>query len=183
MRLVVLGRDGVINQRRADGVRAPDEWQALPGSLAAVARLCQAHFHVVVVHNEPALGEGAMDGAGLLDIHAFMIEELAAAGARLDAILYCPHRADEGCGCRLPAPGLLLELQRRLEIDLATVVFIGDSLAGIQAALALKMRPLLLTSGRVAELDEAALRALVGVEIHDDLASAVAALLSPQEIH
>jgi D-glycero-D-manno-heptose 1,7-bisphosphate phosphatase len=183
MRLVVLGRDGVINRRLAGGVRAPAEWQALPESLAAVARLCQAHFHVVVVHNEPAVGEGAMDGADLLDVHAHMLDELTAAGGRLDAIFYCPHRADEGCACRLPESGLLLELQRRLEIDLSGVALVSDSLEGVQAALKLKMRPMLLMSGVVADLDEEALRALVGVEIHDDLAAAVSALLAPQEIH
>ncbi len=183
MRLVVLGRDGVINEWRAGGVHVPDAWRALPGSMAAIARLYHAHFHVVVVHNEPAIGEGGMDSADLLNIHALMLDELTAAGGRLDTILYCPHRADEDCDCRLPRTGLLLELGRRLEVDLTGVALISDSLEGMQAALTLRMRPMLVMSGRAAALDEQALRALVGVEIHADLAAAVSALLAPQEIH
>lgn len=183
MRLVVLGRDGVINQWRAGGVRTPEEWQALPGSLAAIARLHHAHFHVVVVNNEPGIGEGSMDSGTLVRINARMVNELAAAGGRLDAILYCPHRPDEGCSCRLPAPGLLLELQRRLEIGLEDVPLVSDSLEGVQAALTLNMRPLLVMSGRAAEAGEEAVQALVGVEVHADLAAAVTALLGRQEAH
>lgn len=183
MRLVVLGRDGVINRWRAGGVRSPADWEPLPGSLAAIARLHHAHFHVVVVNNEPGIGEGDMDSGALVAVNGRMMNELAAAGGRLDAILYCPHRADEGCACRLPAPGLLRELQRRLEVDLSGVPLISDALEGVQAALTLNMRPVLVMSGRAAEAGEQAVQALVGVEIHADLAAAVTALLGRQEAH
>jgi D-glycero-D-manno-heptose 1,7-bisphosphate phosphatase len=178
MRLVVLGRDGVINERRADGVLDTGDWRPFPGALAAVARLHHAHFHVVVVNNEPALGEGRMDPGALMRIHAHVAREVGMAGGRIDAMLYCPHRADEDCGCRLPAPGLLLELQRRLETDLAGVTMISDSLEGVQAAEALNMRPVLVTTGEAGSLHEAVLQTLVGVEIQSDLGAAVTSLLA-----
>lgn len=182
MRLVVLGRDGVINERRADGVLDTGDWQPLPGALAAVARLHHAHFHVVLVNNEPALGEGRMDPGALVRIHAHVSRELGAVGGRVDAMLYCPHPPEQDCACRLPAPGLLLELQRRLEIDLTGVTMISDSLEGVQAAEALGMRPVLLTSGVAASLDEGVLETLVGVDIQPDLGAAVASLLN-REAH
>lgn len=183
MRLVVLGRDGVINERRDEGVLEAEDWRALPGSLAAIARLHHAHYHVVVVNNESGIGEGRMDGGALVRVNARMARELADAGGRLDAVLYCPHRADEGCACRLPAPGLLLELQRRLEVDLAGVPMISDSLEGVQAAQTLNMRPVLVMSSAAARVSSEAVHTLVGVEVYDDLSAAVGALLARQEIH
>lgn len=183
MRLVVLGRDGVINERRADGVLDTGDWRPLPGALAAIARLHHAHFHVVVVSNEPAIGEGRMDPGALVRIHAHVAREVDTAGGRIDAMLYCPHGADEGCSCHLPAPGLLFELQRRLETDLAGVTMISDSLEGIQAAEALNMHPVLVTSGLAASLGDAVLHTLVGVEIQSDLGAAVTALLAREALH
>lgn len=181
MKLVVLCRDGVINERRDGGVLDADDWRALPGSLAAIARLHHAHYHVVAVNNEAGIGEGRMDGGALVRVHARMARELADAGGRLDAMLYCPHRADEGCACHLPAPGLLLELQRRLEVDLTDVPMISDSLEGVQAAQTLSMRPVLVMSGVAARAGTEAVHALIGVEVQDDLSTAVTALLARQE--
>lgn len=181
MRLVVLERDGVINRWRAEGLRSPQDWQPLPGSLGALARLHFAHFHVVVVNNEPGIGEGTLSAGDLTRIHAKMVSEVEAAGGRLDAMLYCPHRPDEGCPCRLPAPGLLLELQRRLEMDLAETTMISDSLEGIQAALTLNMRPILVLSGQAGGVGNRVIESLVGVEIQPDLAAAVGALLARPE--
>lgn len=104
MRLVVLGRDGVINERRADGVLDTGDWQPLPGALAAVARLHHAHFHVVLVNNEPALGEGRMDPGALVRIHAHVSRELGAVGGRVDAMLYCPHPPSRTAPAVCPPP-------------------------------------------------------------------------------
>lgn len=183
MRLIVLERDGVINRWRGPGIRAPEEWQALPGSLDAIARLHFAHFHVVVINNEPGIGDGSIDSGALVRINAKMATEVGDAGGRVDAMLYCPHRPDEACACRLPSPGLLLELQRRLEVDLTGVPLISDSLEGVQAALTMNMRPLLVTSGRAGTLRNEIMQSLIGVEVHPDLASAAGAVLERQEIH
>lgn len=124
-----------------------------------------------------------MEPGALVRIHAHVAREVSMAGGRIDAMLYCPHRADEGCGCHLPAPGLLLELQRRLETDLTGVAMISDSLEGIQAAEALNMLPVLVTTGLAASLSDAVLQTLVGVEIQPDLGAAVAALLARETRH
>jgi D-glycero-D-manno-heptose 1,7-bisphosphate phosphatase len=139
--------------------------------------LHHAHYHVVVINDEPAIGEGRMDGGALVRVNARMARELADAGGRVDAVFYCPHKPDEGCACRLPGTGLLLELQQRLEIDLTGVPMISDSLAGVQAAQTLNMRPVLVMSSTQA------MQALLGVAVHNDLSAAVTALLARQEVH
>ena len=180
MQLVVLGRDGVINALPQAGfVREPEEWQALPGSLRAIARLNHARRHVAVITHQPAVGAGRMTLDALLRIHIRMQRELDAEGGWVDALLYCPHPEDVSCECRKPRPGLLQELGQRLGADLRQAVVIGDSLADIEAARAVGARPVLVRSGR-GEHILAALRGdsrLEGVIVAADLAEAVAWLL------
>lgn len=144
MRPIVLCRDGVINRIPKVSVRSPDDWHALPGSLRALARLTFSHFNLIVVTNQPDIGEGALDSGALLRIHAKMKAETAREGGRIDAIFHCPHRADEGCPCRMPQPGLLLELGKRLNLVLRDVPFVTDSPANARMAQGLGMRPLLI---------------------------------------
>lgn len=143
MRPVVLCRDGVINRIPKASVRSPDDWHALPGSLRALARLTFSHCNVIVVTNQPDIGEGALDSGVLIRIHAKMKSEAAREGGRIDAIFHCPHRADEDCPCRMPRPGLLLELGKRLELDLRDVPFISNSVDYARMSQGLGMRPLL----------------------------------------
>ncbi len=181
MQLVVLGRDGVINALPQAGfVRGPEEWQAIPGSLRAIARLNHARRHVAVITHQPALGAGRLTLDALLRIHIRMQRELDAEGGQVDALLYCPHPEDVSCECRKPQPGLLQELGQRLGADLRQAVVIGDTLADIEAARAVGARPVLVRSGR-GEHTLAALRGdprLKGVTATADLAAAVAWLLN-----
>lgn len=177
MRLVILGRDGVINERRPAGVRTVDEWRPIPGSLRAIGRLTAAQFHLVVATNQPGIASGAPDGGAFARIHAKMNGEIAREGGRIEAIFYCPHGVDDGCRCRKPRPGLLLEAAQRLEVDLADVPFIGDSLDDIAAACAAGARPVLLRSGRGGKA-EGELPGAANVEVYDDLAAAASALIA-----
>lgn len=178
MRLVILDRDGVINEDSEQFIKSPQEWQPIPGSLAAIARLCKAQYHVVVITNQSGLARGLFDVAMLTRIHEKMHRELARSGGRIEAIYYCPHGPDDHCSCRKPKTGLFKELARRLAVDLKGVPAIGDSLRDIQAARAVGARPVLVRTGKGSQTEGSADKALQGVEVYDDLAGAVDAMLA-----
>ncbi|MFZ9336000.1 MAG: D-glycero-beta-D-manno-heptose 1,7-bisphosphate 7-phosphatase [Burkholderiaceae bacterium] len=185
MKLVILGRDGTINQFSAQHIKTPDEWQPLPGALEAIARLTQAGWHVVVATNQSGLGRGLLDMAGLNAVHAKMHKLLAAAGGRIDAVFYCPHAPEEECRCRKPQPGLFEQIGERFGVDLAEVAGGGDNLRDAQAAQAAGCRPHMVLTGRAEKLRESARRGEpLPVEfppattVHEDLAGFAAWLLA-----
>ena len=100
VKLIVLDRDGTINEDREDFVKSADEWVALPGALDAIARLNHAGWHAVLATNQAGLGRGLIDMATLNAIHLKMNAELAKFGGRIDAVFFCPHTELEGCDCR-----------------------------------------------------------------------------------
>ena len=177
MQLVILDRDGVINKDSDEFVKSPEEWQSLPGSPEAIARLTHANFRVVVATNQSGLGKGLFDIGAFNRINEKMHREINNAGGRIDGIFYCPHRPDEGCKCRKPEPGLFVDICRRLHCDLAGVPAIGDSLRDIKAARKVGARPILVRTGK-GRATESNRKELGEVEVYDDLASAVDALLS-----
>jgi D-glycero-D-manno-heptose 1,7-bisphosphate phosphatase len=152
MKLVILDRDGTINRASDEFVKSPEEWLPLPGSLAAISRLNHAGFHVVLATNQSGLGRGLFDMAALNAVHAQMLKNLATVGGRVEAIFYCPHAPNEGCNCRKPAPGLLVQIQERYGIHLQGVPYVGDSLRDMQAAQAAGCAPNLVLTGRCADL-------------------------------
>ena len=147
MKLVILDRDGVINHDIADYIKKPEEWKPLPGCLEAIARLNQAGYRVVIATNQSGIGRGLLDMAMLNAIHDKMHKALAHAGGRIDAVFYCPHAQDANCGCRKPKPGLLEDIARRFNVDLAGVPCIGDSLRDLQAAARVAAQPVLVLTG------------------------------------
>jgi D-glycero-D-manno-heptose 1,7-bisphosphate phosphatase len=148
VKLIVLDRDGVINQDSDAYIKAPDEWRPIPGSLEAISRLCKAGYRIVVATNQSGVGRGLFDLATLAAIHAKMNAAVAAAGGRLDAIFFCPHTADAHCSCRKPAPGMMEDILRRFHAEATTVTVVGDSLRDLQAAVAVGMRPVLVLTGK-----------------------------------
>lgn len=175
MKLVILDRDGVINEESDAYIKSPGEWIPLPGSLEAIARLSQAGYRVFVVSNQSAVGRGLIAPGELLDILSLMQRECAALGGRIDGVEFAPEHPDEATDLRKPAPGMLRDLARRLQMPLDGVPFIGDSATDVQAARAAGARPVLVRTGRgrAAEADPRC----AGVEVHDDLAAFASALL------
>jgi D-glycero-D-manno-heptose 1,7-bisphosphate phosphatase len=176
-RLIVLDRDGVISHDSEQFIKSPDEWRPIPGSLEAVARLNHAGYRVVVATNQSGVGRGLLDIATLIAIHERMHKALAQVGGRIDAIFFCPHTADAQCDCRKPKPGMLVEIGRRFNVDLAGVPCLGDSLRDLAAAEAVGGQPMLVLTGK----GEKTLREggfPKNTVIFPDLAFAVAALLA-----
>lgn len=167
-KLVILDRDGVINADSDQFIKTPDEWVPLPGSLEAIARLNQAGYRVVVASNQSGIGRGLFDMATLNAIHAKMHRAAAAAGARIDAVFFCPHTAADNCECRKPKPGLLHNIARRYDLDLAGVPLVGDSLRDLEAGAAVGCEPHLVLTGKGrATRDKGGLPA--GTRIHGSL--------------
>ncbi len=175
MPLLIVDRDGVINEDSEDYIKSPAEWIAIPGSLEALAQASQAGYRVVVVSNQAGLARGLYSIEALNEIHAKMLRELKRFGGEIEAIFFCPHAPEAGCECRKPRPGMLREIGTRLRIPLADVPFIGDKLSDVQAAQAVQARPLLVRTG----YGEATLKGhdMSGIGVYDDLAAAIADLV------
>lgn len=132
-RAVFLDRDGVINAAvLRDGKPYPpacaDDVEILPGVAEALARLKRAGYVLVVVTNQPDVARGATSRAAIDAIHARLAAELP-----LDAIRACFHDDTDRCHCRKPAPGLLLDAARDLDLDLPGSVMVGDRWRDIEA--------------------------------------------------
>jgi len=175
MPLIILDRDGVINQDSDDFIKSPAEWQPIDGSLEAIARLNYAGYRVVVITNQSGVARGLLDIETLTRIHNKMRRMLAQAGGKIEAILFCPHGPDDDCDCRKPKSGNFDSLAKRLRINLDGVPAIGDSLRDIQAAKAAGAKPILVRTGK----GEKTLAAGIsdGVPVYDNLTEAVSALL------
>lgn len=97
MKLIILDRDGVINQDSPDYVKSPKEWHPIPGSLQAIARLHQAGWTVAIASNQSGLARGLFDISALTAIHLKLRKELAQLSGAVDAIFVCPHGPEDGC--------------------------------------------------------------------------------------
>ena len=150
MKLAILDRDGTLNVAGAALIDRPEAWIALPGALDAVARLNRAGWHVVLATNQPGLGRGLLDASALNVIHAKMHRELAAAGARVEAVFYCPHGPEETCSCRKPAHGLLRQISERYGAEPDEIWVIGSCVAHMQAGAQLGAHLQLVCSGAAA---------------------------------
>jgi D-glycero-D-manno-heptose 1,7-bisphosphate phosphatase len=159
--LVILGRDGVLNEFREGHVTEPEEWTPVTGALEAVARINHAGWHTVVATNQSGIGRGMIDMSAVNAVHARMNQLLQAQGGRIDAVFFCPHTPEDGCDCRKPLPGLMLDIGRRYGISLQGVPMVGDTLRDLQAAQAAGCEPHLVLSGRARGLQADALQAIL----------------------
>ncbi len=147
-KLIILGRDGVINHDATNPITTPQQWVAIPGSLEALSRLYREDYRLVVITNQPAISKGLYSINTLNLIHQKMLDELHHSGGEIDAIFFCPHSSADQCECRKPKPGMFLELSKRLKCNLKDVHAVGDSVADLQAAVAAGATPILLESGK-----------------------------------
>ncbi|MEE9320787.1 MAG: D-glycero-beta-D-manno-heptose 1,7-bisphosphate 7-phosphatase [Granulosicoccus sp.] len=180
MKLIVLDRDGVINEDRGEPVVSTDDWQPIAGSLEAIARLTQAGWQVAIATNQSGIAQGLLDVETLHAIHRKMHDMVNQAGGRIDVVAFCPHSDADGCDCRKPAPGMLYTIGERLDVELSQVVLVGDSLRDMQAAMAAAAQPIMVRTGKgQATLDNN--KGLEHIPAFDDLSSCVDHLLTPEE--
>lgn len=185
-KLIILGRDGILNRYRDDHVKAPEEWLPIDGALEAVSRLNHAGWHAVVATNQSGIGRGMIDMASVNAVHSEMNRKLLAQGGRLDAVFFCPHTPEDHCDCRKPLPGMMLDIGRRYGIDLSRVPMVCDTLRDLQAAVAAGCEPHLVLTGRAAALSPQALQQMLaqapGATVHADLAAFAEYMLAREHI-
>lgn len=183
-KLIILDRDGVINEDSDAFIKTVDEWIPIPGSIDAIVRLKQAGYTVAIATNQSGIARGYYDVATLDAMHAKMQALLVAqAGkqsdmpAQVDYIAYCPHLGDDVCECRKPKPGMLLTIAAHYGVaDTAHVVMVGDSLRDWQAADAAGMHYAQLRTGK-GERTLASGDLPAAIPVFDDLAACVDQLL------
>ncbi len=179
MKLIILDRDGVINHDSPNYIKSPDEWRPMTGSLEAIAQLNRAGYRVVVASNQSGIARGLYDLNALDAMHRKMNALLAPLGGRIEAIFFCPHGPEANCACRKPKPGLFQQIAERLNVSLAGVPAVGDSLRDIQAALAAGAKPVLVRTGKGEEALKSG-QLPMGVPVFNDLA-AVASYLAGED--
>ena len=175
LKLVILDRDGTINEDRDDFVKSPDEWVPLPGSLEAISRLNHAGWHTVLATNQSGLGRGLFDMASMNAIQLKMNQALAQQGGRIDAVFFCPHAPEDGCDCRKPLPGMMRQIAERFGVSLENTPMVGDNLRDMQAGAAAGCPTHLVLTGKSAGLAGESLANLLdavpGTCVHNDLSA------------
>lgn len=180
-RLVILDRDGVLNHESDEFIKSPAEWHPLPGSLEAVARLNAAGWRVALATNQSGIARGLMTEADFHAIQRHIDARLADLGGRIDPVLHSPDGPDSDSPLRKPRPGMLLEIARRLDVDLADVPFVGDSARDIEAARAAGARPVLVRTGYGEKTLQTTGIDLADVPVYADLAAFVDDWLAAHE--
>lgn len=176
-KLLILDRDGVINQDSAQFVKNADELLFIPGSIDAMARLYQAGWILAIATNQSGLARGLFTPADLEAMHTKLLNALQAAGGDLHHIAWCPHGPDSSCDCRKPKPGLLQQISLALNLELDEAIMVGDALRDLQAgqAAGCKETVLVRTGKGQKTLEEG--EGLEGVLVVDDLAQLADQLL------
>lgn len=148
MKAIFLDRDGVICEDRLDYVKRWEEFVWIPGSKEAVNKLTKAGFHIFIVTNQSAIGKGIITFHLVEEIHNKMREEITSSGGKIEKIYVCPHRPDEGCSCRKPKPGLLLQVGKELNINFENSYLIGDAIRDMEMGRSVGCRTIIVCTGR-----------------------------------
>ncbi|BDX01296.1 D,D-heptose 1,7-bisphosphate phosphatase [Marinomonas pontica] len=148
--IILLDRDGVINQDSDAYVKSVEEWQPIPGSIKSIAALSKAGFNVFVVTNQSGIARGYYDDITLQAMHDKMIALVEAEGGTISGIQYCPHGPDDNCHCRKPKSGMIenIEAELGLSFEEHPAIMVGDSLRDLQAGNARGCSPVLVLTGK-----------------------------------
>ena len=147
-KLIILDRDGVINEDSDNYIRSTEEWIPLPGSIEAIAKLSQAGFKIAIATNQSGIARHYFSEATLESMHVKMQTLVTQKGGKIDCIKYCPHGPDDLCSCRKPKPGLIEEIEIELGIPAKEAWIVGDSLRDLQAGQFAKCKVALVKTGK-----------------------------------
>jgi D-glycero-D-manno-heptose 1,7-bisphosphate phosphatase len=179
MKLIILDRDGVINEDSDDYIKCAEEWIPIPGSMDAIARLSNAGYTIAVATNQSGVGRRLFDEYELASIHQTMAEHVEEAGGTLHGVFFCPHTPDDGCQCRKPAIGLFSQIESEFGTSVQGAPFVGDTVTDIAAARMAGCIPILVRTGKGERTLEQGSKELAGVDVYDDLAAFADHLLGP----
>jgi len=176
--LILLDRDGVLNQDRPDHVKTPDELIMIPRAAEAVAKLNQAGHKVALATNQSGIGRGLFDERMFDRIQEKLNLALRSAGGHLDATFVCPDPPWAATQRRKPEPGMIHEAMSRFRISPGETVMIGDALRDLEAAAKAGARRILVRTGKGAQTQAAGLsQEVLPVTVCEDLWDAAQGLL------
>ena len=142
-RAVFFDRDGTLIVDRGY-LSSPDQVEFPAGALEMLRELQRRGFALVVISNQSGIGRGFISEEEARAVDERFRGLLAGEGISLDGVYYCPHLPEDGCDCRKPKPGLLLEAARELDLDLEESYMVGDKISDAEAGDAAHVRPVLI---------------------------------------
>ncbi len=149
MKIIILDRDGVINQDSTNFIKNESEWIPIPGSLEAIAKLCKNGYTVTVCTNQSGIGRNLFTLEDFENINRKMNTLINSFGGVLSGIFYCPHTDQDNCYCRKPRTGMILDIIRKFNIDnVSNLYMVGDSLRDLIAINAVGGKPVLVKTGK-----------------------------------
>ena len=179
MKIIILDRDGVINQDSDNFIKTVDEFIPLSGSVEAIAKLKHAGYKVYIATNQSGIFRGLFDVATLNAMHEKLAMQLKKHDAKIDGIEFCPHGPDDNCDCRKPKAGMYLKIAKHEGLaDFSEVIVVGDSLRDLQAAQAINAKPHLVRTGKGERTIKKG-EGLKDIPVYYDLADFVNQLLKP----
>ncbi len=146
--LVLLDRDGVLNEDRPDFVKSPEELVFIPGALDAVADLTAAGHTIAVVTNQSCIGRGLITQETLDTIHAKLLSALSSKGGRIEHIFVAPDAPWEATENRKPGAGMVKAALSMFREQPGNAILIGDSKRDLQAARAAGCHRILVQTGK-----------------------------------
>ena len=179
-KIVVLDRDGVINVDLMTYVTRPKEFEAIEGSLEAIARLTTNGYKVAIATNQACIEKEIISEEELSAVHDHMIDLLFELGGQISYIAYCPHAPESMCKCRKPEVGLLQEIEQGLEVSLKGKYFVGDKDSDIAAGKKFGCIPLLIKKGGYGEKVFGTKNSPPSEQCFDDLSGAVNYILKQE---
>jgi D-glycero-D-manno-heptose 1,7-bisphosphate phosphatase len=149
VRLVLIDRDGTVNERRPGGyIDRTEDLRFLDTSLDAFRRLADVGLRSVIVTNQSGIGRGVVGPADVARVNAHVVSAIQEAGGSVEAVYCCPHAPADECRCRKPAPGLIQRALAERGVSPAEAVLIGDAASDVEAGRAAGVRTILVLTGR-----------------------------------
>ncbi|NPA72599.1 MAG: D-glycero-beta-D-manno-heptose 1,7-bisphosphate 7-phosphatase [Gammaproteobacteria bacterium] len=174
-KIIVLDRDGVINEDSDAYIKSADEWQPVPGSIEAIKALKQAGWTVAIATNQSGIKRGYYGHKALTEMHQKLQALLG--GDRVDWISFAPYLAEDNSPARKPGVGMLSAIEQRFNLKLAGAPMVGDTLADIRVAKAKSMQPYLVKTGKGLRTLASKEAVLADVPVYENLQAVVEALL------
>ncbi|MCK4864847.1 MAG: D-glycero-beta-D-manno-heptose 1,7-bisphosphate 7-phosphatase [Gammaproteobacteria bacterium] len=182
MKIIILDRDGVINQDSDNFIKSVDEFIPLPGSVEAIAKLKHAGYKVYIATNQSGIFRGFYTVETLHAMHDKLAVLLKDYDAEIDGIEFCPHGPDDHCDCRKPKAGMYLNIAKQAGLaDCSDILVVGDSLRDLQAAQTVHAKPHLVRTGKGERTIKKG-EGLDGIPVYNDLSDFVNKLLQGSNI-
>lgn len=141
-----MDRDGTICEE-VNYLSRPEDLRLFPFSAEAISLLRSRGFLIILITNQSGIGRGFFDEKTLFEIHAKLQNELGLANSAIDAIYFCPHITSDGCECRKPGIGMIMQAERDFQVDLEKSWMVGDKISDIETGIRAKTKTALVLTG------------------------------------